>query len=145
MRITRYTDYSLRVLIYLALSGDRLPTIADIAQSYGISRNHLMKVVHELNLLGYVETVRGKNGGVCLRLPPSSINIGELVRDVEHDLALVECFEGPDGCVITPACQLQHVLADALEAFLATLSQYTLADLLPPASKRPLEQLLKFS
>jgi Rrf2 family transcriptional regulator, nitric oxide-sensitive transcriptional repressor len=142
MRITRYTDYSLRVLIYVGLTGSRLVTIGDIARSYGISKNHLMKVVHELNLLGYLETVRGKHGGVCLRRPPETINIGALVRDTESDLALVECFEGTDGCAISPACRLHGVMADALAAFFAVLDGYTLADLLPPADRPQLLRLL---
>jgi Rrf2 family transcriptional regulator, nitric oxide-sensitive transcriptional repressor len=143
MRITRYTDYSLRVLIYLALAGDRLSTIADIAKSYGISKNHLMKVVHELNLRGYVQTVRGKHGGVRLGKLPHTINIGALARDIERDLALVQCFEDVNGCVITPACRLHHVLAEALDAFFATLGNYTLADMLPPANRPVLQQLLR--
>jgi Rrf2 family transcriptional regulator, nitric oxide-sensitive transcriptional repressor len=142
MRITRYTDYSLRVLIYVALTGHRMVTISEIADSYGISKNHLMKVVHELNRLDYLETVRGKNGGLCLRRAPETINLGALVRDMEHDLALVECFESGGECVISPVCRLQHVLVDALEAFFDTLSRYTLADLLPPAERRSLHRLL---
>ncbi len=143
MRITRYTDYSLRVLIYVALQQDRLCTIREIAEAYDISRNHLMKVVHELNLMGYLETVRGKHGGLRLGLPAQRINIGALVRDTEQDLALVECFDDDNRCVITPACRLKNVLSDALKAFFAVLDQYTLADLLPENKRRPLLRLLQ--
>src|SRR6056297_3712568 len=98
MHITRYTDYSLRVLIYLAAQDDRLATIQEIADSYQISRNHLMKVVHQLNKKGYIETVRGKSGGMRLHREPSTINIGVLVRETEQDLDLVECFSSEGKC-----------------------------------------------
>lgn len=138
MHITRYTDYSLRVLIYLALKGEELSTIQEIAERYGISKNHLMKVVHELSLRGYIETLRGKNGGLRLRLAPRQINIGRLVRDTEQDLNLVECF-GPDNrCIITSDCDLKHMLGEALEAFFAVLDRYTLADLIAPDRARGL-------
>ncbi len=141
MRITRYTDYSLRTLIYVALKGDELATIKEIAEAYGISKNHLMKVVQELNTKGYLQAVRGKNGGLRLHGQPSDINIGALVRDIEQDFALVECFNGGD-CILTPACRLKGALAKALEAFFATLDGYTLADLLPEPSRRELLRLL---
>lgn len=92
MHITRYTDYSLRVLIFLGLEKDRLCTIQEISESYNISSNHLMKVVHALNKKGYIETVRGKNGGMRLRMEPNEIRIGVLVREMEPDMSLVECF-----------------------------------------------------
>jgi Rrf2 family nitric oxide-sensitive transcriptional repressor len=142
MRITRYTDYSVRVLIYLGLKGESRSTIQEIAESYDISRNHLMKVVHDLQLRGYIDTIRGKNGGVRLRLQPEQINIGRLIRETEEDKALVECF-GPDNdCVITPFCDLKHVLAKAQEAFFAVLDGYTLADLLKPEHRPGLESVL---
>jgi Rrf2 family transcriptional regulator, nitric oxide-sensitive transcriptional repressor len=143
MHITRYTDYSLRVLMYVALKGETLSTIREIADSYAISKNHLMKVVHELNLKGYLETVRGKNGGIRLGRPAGEINIGRLVRDTEQDLALVECFESGNCCVITPACGLKNVLAEALGAFFKVLDSYTLADLLPGENKPAMVQLLR--
>ncbi|MGD8175470.1 RrF2 family transcriptional regulator [Marinimicrobium sp. ARAG 43.8] len=142
MRITRYTDYSLRVLMYVALKGEELSTIREIADSYGISKNHLMKVVQELNSKGYLTAIRGKNGGVRLSGPPESINIGALVRDTEQDFALVECFDTGGGCVITPACQLKLVLAEALNAFFKVLDQYTLADLLPGKKAPEMVRLL---
>lgn len=130
MRLTVYTDYSLRVLMYVALHPARLPTISEIASSYGISRNHVMKVVYELGVAGYIETVRGQNGGMRLARPAQEIVIGEIVRRTEPDLALVPCLEPAEGaCVITPACKLRHALQEARNAFLAVLDGYTLADL----------------
>ncbi|RFA29908.1 Rrf2 family transcriptional regulator [Alkalilimnicola ehrlichii] len=143
MHITRYTDYSLRVLIFVALKGEQLSTIREIADSYGISKNHLMKVVHELNRKGYLGTVRGKNGGVRLGRAPETINIGELVRATEQDLTLVECFGPDNACVITPSCRLKNVLAEALEAFFSVLDRYTLADVLIADERAPLVQLLR--
>lgn len=140
MRLTRYTDYSLRVLIYLAVRADGLGTVGSIADAYGISRNHLMKVVRELNHRGYIDTVRGKGGGMRLRLPPERINLGRVVRDMESDLALVECFDADNRCVITPECGLRNVLGEALRAFLAVLDGYTLADIL--TDREPLQRLL---
>ncbi len=145
MHITRYTDYSLRVLMYLALNRERLATIAEIAASYHISKNHLMKVVQELNNKGYLTAIRGKNGGLCLSGPPETISIGALVRDTEQDLALVECFEAGNGCIISPACRLKGVFREALEAFFQTLDQYTLADLVPPRRQPQMIQLLSLS
>jgi Rrf2 family nitric oxide-sensitive transcriptional repressor len=130
MRLTVYSDYSLRVLMYLALHADRRPTIAEIAKSYGISKNHLMKVVYELGVAGYVETVRGKNGGLRLARPPAAIGLGEIVRHTEPDMALVPCFDAAaTPCVISPACTLRRALHEATTAFLAVLDRYTLADL----------------
>ncbi|HSH43351.1 MAG TPA: Rrf2 family transcriptional regulator [Arenicellales bacterium] len=130
MRLTRYSDYSLRVLMYLALAGDRFATIREIAERHDISRNHLMKVVYDLGQAGYIHTVRGKNGGIQLRRDPRHINVGEVLRGTEQEPALVECFGADNQCVVTPACRLRHVLEDALEAFFAELDRYTLADLL---------------
>jgi len=144
MHITLYTDYSLRVLMYIALKGEELSTIREIAESYDISRNHLMKVVQELNNKGYLTALRGKNGGLRLNGRPEDINIGALVRDTERDIALVECLGEKNGCIITPACQLKFVLAEALEAFFKTLDKYTLADLLPPERQPEIIQLLHF-
>jgi len=141
MRLTDFTDYTLRTLIYLALQPERLATIADIAGAYGISANHLMKVVHQLAVSGDVATLRGRHGGVRLARPPSAINVGAVVRRTEPDMALVACFADPQRCVIRDGCVLQHVLADALDAFLSVLDRYTLADLV--ASQRPLADLLR--
>ena len=142
MRLTVRTDYSLRVLMYAGLARGRLATIAEMAAAYGVSQNHLMAVVHRLGTLGYLETVRGKGGGVRLARPPDAINLGEVVRRVETDMALVECFAAEPGpsCPIAPACALRGVLGEALDAFLAVLDRYTLADLLGP--RRALCELL---
>lgn len=128
MHMTRYTDYSLRVLIYLALRPEERVTIRDMAAAYGISRNHLTKVVHQLQRRGYVATVRGVGGGVVLAREAARINIGRVVRAMEPDLALVECFGDNNQCVITPHCRLKSMLGEALDAFVATLDGYSLAD-----------------
>ncbi|HEX3918517.1 MAG TPA: Rrf2 family transcriptional regulator [Caulobacteraceae bacterium] len=130
MRLTVYTDYSLRVLMYVALRPDRLATISEIAASYGISRNHIMKVVYELGLGGYIETVRGQNGGMRLAMRPQDIGLGEIVRRCEPDMALVPCFEPlAVACVITPACKLRRALQRARDSFMSVLDEYTLTDL----------------
>ncbi len=131
LRLTTYTDYSLRVLIYLAAKGNgQQSTITEIAEAYDISRNHLVKVIHELGKIGVIITTRGRGGGIRLAFPPEEIKIGELVRLTEEDFNLVECFEkGADACVITPVCGLKHVLNRALSAYLEVLDQYTLADI----------------
>lgn len=130
MRLTVYTDYSLRVLMYLAIPRSRPATISEIAASYGVSRNHLMKVVYDLGVAGYIETIRGKNGGMRLAKATCAINLGEVVRRTEPDMALVPCFDPVNApCVITSACKLSGALHRAREAFLAVLDEYTLADL----------------
>ena len=141
MRLTTYTDYTLRVLMRLAVRPRDLTTIAEIADSYGISENHLTKVVHKLGVAGYIETVRGRNGGIRLLKRPGDINIGEIVRRAEPDFDLVPCFAESSACPIEPACILQDALAEARDAFLAALERYTLADLVAP--RRKLAALLK--
>ncbi|MGH8672331.1 MAG: RrF2 family transcriptional regulator [Burkholderiales bacterium] len=143
MRLTKYSDYSLRVLIYLGVHPGRLATINEIAHAYGISRNHLMKVVHQLGAQGYISTTRGKNGGMKLAHPVDAINLGDVVRRTEEDFYLVECFNTETGhCPIQPACVLQSVLGDALSGFFAVLDRYTLADVLahPQQLARLLDQ-----
>ncbi|GIN92187.1 HTH-type transcriptional regulator NsrR [Siminovitchia terrae] len=132
MRLTNYTDYSLRVLIYLALKRPgELANITEIAEAYSISRNHLTKVIHELGKMGILHTVRGRGGGIKLALSPDEINIGEIVRKTEDDFNIVECFsEGSAHCAISPVCGLKHVLNRALFAYLAVLDEYTLADII---------------
>lgn len=143
MRLTVYTDFSLRVLIFLALKGDELATIAEVAAAYGISKNHLMKVVYQLGLAGYVETVRGKGGGLRLARRPEDIVIGELVKLTEAHTALVPCFSATDPyCAILPNCTLRGALSKAQRAFLSILNEYTLADLARP--RAPLRKLLSF-
>jgi Rrf2 family nitric oxide-sensitive transcriptional repressor len=126
MRLTRYTDYSVRVLTHLSTYPDRLACIAEIAKAYGISQSHLMKVVQDLGQSGYVETVRGRRGGIRLRKAAADINLGALVRHTEKHFDLVDC----PSCVIAPACQVNNVFAQATRAFLAVLDQYTLADMM---------------
>ena len=133
MRLTIFTDYSLRVLMYLGAhrADPRLATINDVAGAYGISENHLMKVVHHLAQRGYVETTRGKGGGMRLAKAPASINLGQVLRDAEEDFAIVECFqEGNSNCPIMPACNLIPILARAMKAFFDVIDAHTLADLL---------------
>jgi len=131
MRLTIYTDYALRTLIYLGVHRDRLCTIGEIAARYVISKNHLLKVGRELAAGGFVETVRGNGGGLRLARSPHLINIGDVVRQTEPDMDLVGCFDasGP-GCRIEGACKLHDVLSVALSAFMAELDTYTLADLM---------------
>lgn len=136
MQLTRFTDYSLRVLIYLASHPHGFATVGAIASEYAISRHHLTRVVHQLGLKGYIETARGKGGGFRLARTPGHIRIGDVVRDMESSFELAECFRpGESACKLMPACALKSVLAEAGRAFLATLDRYTLADLLPPVQK----------
>jgi Rrf2 family nitric oxide-sensitive transcriptional repressor len=130
MRLTAFTDYTLRTLMYVGLRSDRLVTIAEIAGAYGISNNHLMKVVQNLAQVGDVATLRGQRGGLRLARPPAQINLGAVVRRSEPDMALACCFCAEDCCTIQPACGLIAVLDEALKAFLAVLDRYSLADLL---------------
>ncbi len=130
MRLTLYSDYSLRLLMYVALKPDELVPIADVSRAYGISKNHLMKITHQLALAGFLETVRGRNGGLRLAKPARDINVGTVVRLTEADSVLVECCDpATNTCVITRACQLKHLLLEALEVFYKRLDQSTLADL----------------
>ncbi len=130
MRLTMYTDFSLRVLLFLGVKGpEQLSTVQEISEAYGISKNHLTKVTHELGKMGLIETIRGRGGGIRLHIDPSLINIGEVVRKTEDDFHLVECFNcSTNRCVITPVCKLKGVLHEALEAYLKVLDSYTLAD-----------------
>ncbi len=140
MQITTFSDYALRVLIYLAMCPGELATISEIADAYGISKNHLMKVVNLLSQEGYVKTVRGGKGGICLNHAPEAVNLGTVVRKTEGNFNLAECF-GPDNrCVITATCRLKLVLAEALDAFIAVLDGYRLSDMVSDAA--PLRELL---
>ncbi len=130
MKLSTFSDYSLRVLIYLGLHPDRLATVAEITAAFGISRGHLMKVVHQLGKAGYLETVRGKGGGIRLGLLPEQIVLGRVIRHTEGDISLVECFGTGSDCRIQPACRLKAVLAEALAGMFLVLDSYTLADLL---------------
>ncbi|HEX2842563.1 Rrf2 family transcriptional regulator [Hyphomicrobium sp.] len=129
MRLTTLSDYSLRVLMYLGARPERQATIQEIATAYGISENHLMKVVHRLGQHGFVETVRGRGGGLRLKGAADAIRLGDVVRAVEEDFQIVECFGSDDACRITNVCRLKRVLNRALAAFLEELDNWTLADL----------------
>lgn len=142
MQITRYTDYALRVLIYLAVHNDGLCTIFDIANSYGISKNHLMKIVQDLNVKGYLLAIRGKKGGIKLNRSPAEINIGKLIREVEDETRMVECFGNNNKCIITPVCQLKHIFRQALDSFYTKLEEYTLQDLVGPDHRSELAYIL---
>lgn len=126
MRLTLYSDYSLRVLVFLATHGERLCSISEIARGYGISQNHLMKVVNALVRAGYVESVRGRFGGIRLARPANLLNVGDIVRHTEEGFDLVDC----PNCVIAPACGLRQVFCEAVRAFLQVLDRYSVADLI---------------
>lgn len=143
MRLTFYTDFSLRMLMYLAVK-DELSTIEEIAAAYGISRNHLMKVAHRLGRNGFIETVRGRGGGLRLSRKPGEIRVGDVVRTTEDDFRMVECFDmETNTCRITGACKLKGILGEALNAWAAVLDRYTLADLV--VEPRPIAQKLGLS
>ncbi len=139
MHLTLWTDYALRTLIYVGAKDGRLSTIAEIAESFGVSRTHLMKVVNQLGQQGYIETVRGKGGGIRLGRKPAEIVVGALVRDTEEDLAVMGCLADTRAetgfCRIEGCCVLRRALREATEAFLRTLDGYTLADLLAPGAR----------
>lgn len=132
MRLTTMSDYALRLLMYVAQQPDRLCTIAEVSQAYGISEAHLMKVTHQLGLHGWIETMRGKGGGMRLAHAARDINLGAVVRNIEPDFDLVDCFATGNSCVLAGSCRLTGVLQGALQGFLSHLDSFTLADLLPP-------------
>ncbi|MDD8060654.1 MULTISPECIES: Rrf2 family transcriptional regulator [Shewanella] len=129
MQLTRYTDFGIRILMYLAVQPERenLFRIAEVTSVFDLSSNHVAKIVHQLGRLGYLHTIRGKSGGFKLAKTASELNLGQLVRDLEHSLAPIDC-ESP-YCRFTPICKLRGVLAQAVSAYLAVLDQYTLADI----------------
>ena len=135
MRLTLWTDYALRTLIYVGAKGGRLATIAEIAESFDISKTHLMKVVNRLGQQGYIDTIRGKGGGMRLARPPAEIRVGAIVRETEEDLAVMGCLAETGFCRIEGCCVLRHALREATLAFLQTLDGYTLADLLAPGAR----------
>jgi Rrf2 family transcriptional regulator, nitric oxide-sensitive transcriptional repressor len=145
VRLTVYTDYSLRTLMYLGVRGrEHLATIQEIANAYQISKNHLMKVTYDLGQHGYIETIRGRGGGIRLALDPKDINIGEVVRKTEEDFHIVECFNPESNlCKISAECQLKFALNQALKAYIAVLDSYTLADVI--VSKDVLSELFGIS
>lgn len=148
MRLTLYTDYALRTLLYLGVHADRRVSIREVALAYGISENHLVKVIHHLGKGGFVDTLRGRNGGLMLSRPPERINLGDVVRHTEDDMALVGCMVPPgkenaragEGCVLASGCTLRGMLGEALGAFMAVLDGRTLAELLGPYEVKTLRE-----
>jgi Rrf2 family nitric oxide-sensitive transcriptional repressor len=138
MQLTTFTDYALRVLISVGVKGEHeLSTISEISKQYGISKNHLIKVVHHLSKTGYLATSQGKGGGFRLAKHPSKIRVGDVIRDAERHFDLVPCFSSrkKGDCAIEPACVLKRALREAVKAFLAVTDDYTLADLLRPRNR----------
>lgn len=144
MRLTLHTDYALRTLMFLALEPGSPRTIEDIARRYGISRNHLMKVAQTLVQAGFVESLRGRGGGLRLAREPATLRLGDIVRATEDGFTIVECFDaGRNTCVVSSACGLRNPLQEALAAFLAVLDRYTIADLVKsPSTARRMHRLL---
>lgn len=138
MQLTSFTDYCLRVLMFLSHRQEQLTTIAELASSYRISANHLMKVVHHLAKLGYIQTVRGKGGGMRLARAPRDINLAAVIEDCEPSLAVIECLaeQYQGDCPLMPRCSLRTILRDAQKAFLAHLADFTLSDLVGNPSMR---------
>lgn len=130
MRLTNFSDYALRLLMYSAVRKNSLITIEEVAGIYGISRAHLMKIANTLTRAGYLKAVRGRSGGLTLAKPPHKIGLGEVIRATEPDFALVECFGAGNECIITRSCRLRGILHAGLDAFNAVLDRYTLADLM---------------
>lgn len=143
MHLTLHTDYAMRLLMFLGLNPERRCTIEEIAEHYRVSRNHLMKVALTLTQKGFVDSLRGRNGGLKLAKAPAEIGIGAVVRATEDNLDLVECFAKVNTCRIAPACLLKQPFAEAVQAFLAVLDRYTLADMLAnPGIFRSMRRLL---
>ncbi|WP_339853812.1 Rrf2 family transcriptional regulator [uncultured Nisaea sp.] len=141
MRLNTQTDYALRLLMHLAVNSSRLVTIQEVSDRFSISRNHLMKLASALTHEGFVTSVRGRSGGLKLAKPPEQITVGAVVRCMENDFAMVECFQAGRGqCLITPVCRLKGVINGAVAAFLAELDRSTLADLVQ--GNAPLERML---
>ncbi|GAB2894537.1 Rrf2 family transcriptional regulator [Paralcaligenes sp. KSB-10] len=140
MRLTTLTDYAMRLLMYVGQHPERLCTISEIAHAYGISEPHLMKITHRLGQQGWIETVRGKNGGMRLALAPKDINLGAVLRDTENDLELVECFGSGNTCSLSGRCRLTAIIDGALQQFLRHLDHYSLADILPDADQEPVHR-----
>ena len=129
MQLTQYTDYSLRVLIYLAKKTKGLATVSEIAEYHGISRNHLVKVIHNLAIKGFILTTRGRNGGMTLSRPPEKIILGDVIRNTEPNFDIAECFNATnDCCVITRNCGLKSIFREAQMGFIKVMDKYTLAD-----------------
>ncbi|MEJ8838725.1 RrF2 family transcriptional regulator [Ramlibacter sp. AN1133] len=142
MRLARMTDYAIRLLMYVAQRPERLCTIAEVAAAYDISQTHLMKITHQLALGGWLDTTRGKGGGIRLAKSPAEIRLGDVERTMEPDFFIVECFSSGHSCMLHGSCDLTGVMDGALRNFMAHLDAYTLADVLPkdkgPARATPL-------
>lgn len=145
MRLTAMTDYALRLLMYVAQQPKRLCTIAEVAEVHAISRAHLMKITHQLGRHGWIETVRGKGGGMRLARRPEDINLGAVVRSIEPDFTLVECFSTGGSCTLTGSCGLTGVVQGALQSFMQHLDEHSLADVLPHSAGQKNEQPLRFA
>jgi len=143
MRLTNMSDYALRLLIFLAQQPQRLCTIAEIARSYEISETHLMKITHQLALAGWIETVRGKGGGMRLARAPRDIVLGDVVRSMEPDFSIVECFATGGNCMLTGNCKLTGVIDGALRSFMEHLDGHTLADILPTPAQARASQVIR--
>lgn len=144
MRLTRLTDFAMRVLLHLAQHPGRLCTVAEIASSYGISHAHLTKITHQLGRAGWVTTVRGNGGGMMLALAPADIPLGEVVRSMEPDSFVVECFSTGSSCMLTGSCKLTGVIDGALRSFMDHLDGHTLADILPDAPGEARDKVVHF-
>lgn len=129
MQITRFTDYGLRTLMYVAARSENIASVKEVSDHYGISRNHLVKVVHRLSQLGYIETTKGKGGGIKIAKGTEKLRLGELIKQLEPNMNMVECFDAKTNtCRITGSCQLKHYLFEATQSFINTMNKYTLAD-----------------
>lgn len=146
MRLTQHTDYAMRLLMYVGRHPDRLCTISEVARAYGISEPHLMKVTHRLSQHGWLQTVRGKNGGMRLAKAPQDIILGAVLRDTETDLALVECLGQNNTCSLAGECGMSAIVNGALQAFLAHFDKFTLADILhtAPVGQAPSAQVVNW-
>lgn len=144
MKLTSYTDYSIRVLIYLGINDDRLCTSSEISEFYGISRNHLAKIIHQLSSLNLIESFKGASGGIKLALAPKEINLGKLIRKTEPDFNIVECFNtNGNTCRISPICKLKSIFNESTNAFLKNLDKYSLKDILK--NKSDLKKLIQLN
>jgi Rrf2 family nitric oxide-sensitive transcriptional repressor len=141
MRLTYFSDYAFRVLMYLSVTRDRRCTIREISDAYGISRAHLMKVVNLLTREGFITAQRGPSGGLTMAIPPEQIRLGDVIRKTEDDLGLVECFRPENTCRLTPSCALAPALSRAMNAFLTELDKQTIADLV--SKPQPIRRLLE--
>ena len=128
MQLTLFTDYALRTLVFLALQPEQhLSTITEVADRFSISRNHVVRIVHQLGMKGYIDTIRGKHGGIRLARARAEINLGDLIADMENMSCLMDCQR--EGCRLSPGCRFQSIMRKAMRAFMAVLAEFTLADL----------------